>query len=132
MRKFRKFFHSKKIVYTSKLAPAELVKRFEHKGKKYVRVAFTNRVKYVGSTPITDVHVSQIIGIRKLPSPFKKKVFGMLGLKPRATYYSFRKDLKTPANANRWRNRIAQPAVGKTKTGLCKSGQKALCKKEGL
>lgn len=91
MRKIRKFFRRKKIVYSRHLAPAELVKRFTHKGQKYVRIAFTNRVKYVGHVPITDLPLDRVQAIRVLPSPFRKKVYGLFGLKARATYYSFQK-----------------------------------------
>lgn len=83
-------------MYTQKgiFAPGELIKTFEHRGKKYVRIAFTNRVKFKGTMPVTDVLFSNVTAIRKLPSPFKKWVFSLVNKKPRATYYLFKKNLK--------------------------------------
>jgi translation initiation factor 1 (eIF-1/SUI1) len=90
----KKFFHSKKIVYTSTHQPAELVKTFNHAGKKYVRVAFTNRAKYKGLTPVTDVRFSDVTGIRKLPSRFKKFCYSLVGLQARGTFYKINKAAK--------------------------------------
>lgn len=92
MRKIKKFFRSKKIVYTERFAPAELVKTYkDFRGRKWVRIAFTNRVKFRGTMPVTDVEFRNVTGIRKLPSPFKKWVFSLVKKQPRATYYSFKK-----------------------------------------
>ena len=93
-KKIRKFFKSKKIVYHIRLSPGELVKIFTHNGKKYVRIAFTNRVKFKGTMPVTDVLFSSVTGIRKLPSPFKKWVFGLVKKNARATYYKIDHRLK--------------------------------------
>jgi hypothetical protein len=78
-------------VYSKYMMPGELVKVFMHKGKKYVRIAFTNRVKFTGTIPVTDVLYSNVTGIRKLPSSFKKMCFGVLKMKPKAVYYQFKK-----------------------------------------
>ena len=83
----RKFFRSKKLVYSIRLAPAELVKYFRFGGKKYVRIAFTNKVKFKGTTPVTDIRFTDVTGIKKLPSPFKKMLYKSFGLRARPTFY---------------------------------------------
>ena len=87
----KKHFKRKRIVYTEKYKPAELVKVFMHKGKKYVRIAFTNRARLKWTIPVTDVLFSSVTGIRKLPSPFKKMCFGILKLKAKSVYYQIKK-----------------------------------------
>lgn len=87
----RKLFRCKKIVYSSYLKPAELVKIFTYKNDKYVRVAFSNQVKFKGTVPVTDMLYKNVIGIRKLPSPFKRWICGLIGKKARATYYTIQK-----------------------------------------
>ena len=90
----RTFFKSKKIISSLDYQPAELIKRFTHKGKKYLRVAFTNRIKYQGTLPITDIPFDRVTGIRKLPSPFRKWLYGLVGKEPRATFYWIKKGKK--------------------------------------
>jgi hypothetical protein len=85
------FFKSKKIIYSRKLIPGELVRIFTHQGRRYVRIQFTNRVKFKGSIPTTDIYYSDITGVRKMPSPFKVWRCKLVGRKARATYYSFKK-----------------------------------------
>jgi hypothetical protein len=88
----KKYFRNKKIVYSRYLQPAELVKIFTYNNKKYVRVAFTNRVKFKGTMPVTDVLFANVTGIRKLPSPFKKWLYGLIGIKKvPATFYTIQK-----------------------------------------
>ena len=74
-------------MYSTKLAPAELVKIFWFHGAKYVRVGFTNRVKFKDTIPMTDIHFSAVTGIKKLPSPFKKMLYKSFGLRARPTFY---------------------------------------------
>ncbi len=83
----KKLFGCKKIVYTKSLQPGELVKVYTFKGKRYVRLAFTNLVKFRNTIPMTDVAYSDVVGVRKLPSPFKKGVCNLFGIKARATFY---------------------------------------------
>ena len=85
--KIKAFFKSKRIIYSVKYQPGQLVKVFVHKRQKYCRIAFTNRIKIKGHWPITDVKFSEVTGIRKLPSPFKVWLYGLVKLKPRATFY---------------------------------------------
>lgn len=88
----KKFFYSKKIVFTRHYKPAELVKTFTHGGKRYMRIAFTNRQKYAGSNPLTDVrYPDDVTGIRKLPSRFKKLCYSLVGLRARGTFYTINK-----------------------------------------
>lgn len=70
MRKFkiwyRKWFKKKVIVYSSTHAPAEFVKHVTKRstGKRYVRVKFTNRQKYTGHIPVTDIDYENVVYIR--------------------------------------------------------------------
>ena len=90
------FFTSKKIIISRHLRPAELVYTFTFKGKKFARIAFTHLIKYVGKIPVTDVAFEDIIGIKKLPSPFKKWMYSRVGLtaKPIQYWKSFKGKLK--------------------------------------
>ncbi|RYZ22149.1 MAG: hypothetical protein EOO10_21905 [Chitinophagaceae bacterium] len=81
------FFERKKIVHTTKFKPGVLVKTFEGRGVKYVRIAFPNLVKYPGTLPIADVPFSCVTGIRKLPSRFEKAFWRLLGIKKKGTFY---------------------------------------------
>lgn len=92
MRKIKKFFHSKKIIYSQRMIPGELVKIFSHKGKRYVRIQFTNKVKFKGTIPTTDIFYSDVTGIRKLPSPFKTWRCKLVGITPRATFYQIKRE----------------------------------------
>lgn len=85
--KILKLFRSKKIIYTGLWKPGELVKTHRFRGKKYARIAFTSMIKYQGFLPITDVPFEEITAIRKLPSPAKKWLYSLFGVKARGTYY---------------------------------------------
>lgn len=87
----KKYFKSKKIIYTGKFSPGELVKVFQYRGKKFVRIAFSNKVKIKGMVPVTDVPFDQVTAIRKLPTPFKKKMYSLAGLKAKAKFYQIQK-----------------------------------------
>lgn len=89
MRKIKELFHCKKIVYSRRYVPAEFVKLVRTKRKKYVRVAFTNKIKYKGTMPMTDIPMEEVYKIRKLPSAFRKWVFSLVGAKAKATTYLF-------------------------------------------
>lgn len=78
-------------MYSNRLQPGELVRIFYFNGKKYVRIAFTNRVKINGTIPMTDILMDEVTGIRKLPSPFKKGICNLIGIKARATYYKMQR-----------------------------------------
>ena len=91
MKKIKQLFKNKIIVYTQYYAPAELVKYFNYAGKKYARIAFTNMRKYKNKIPITDVRLNDITGIRKLPSPFKKWCYKMMGLRVKPIFYKIKK-----------------------------------------
>ena len=84
-KEMKKYFQTRKIIYSETYTPAELVRYHKFKGKAYVRIAFTNKVKVPGFWPVTDIPVDQITGIRILPSPFKKWIFKLVGktAKPR-------------------------------------------------
>lgn len=82
----KQLFTSKKIIYTTMWTPGELIKTFTHQGKKYVRIAFTNKVLYKGYLPITDVPFEKVTGIRKLPSPLKKCLCRLVGMKAKGIY----------------------------------------------
>lgn len=58
-------------------------------GKRYVCIAFTNKVKFKGMMPITDILFDDITAVRKLPSPFKKWLYRQVGKKARAIMYHF-------------------------------------------
>lgn len=88
----KKYFKSKKLVYTKHYAPAELVKIFSHGGRRYIRIAFSNRAKHKGLIPVTDVRYPEdVVGIRKLPSAFKKGCFKLVGIRAKGTYYKIEK-----------------------------------------
>ena len=90
LQKIKKFFKSKRIIYSTVFAPAEFVTSFTGSdGKKYIRIAVTNKQKIRGHNPTTDIFIHQVYGIRKLPSPFKIWAFKKVGLpEPKANYYS--------------------------------------------
>lgn len=86
MNKIQKFFKCDKIIFSKKFMPAKKLFSFRTtSGKRYVRIAFTNMVKYAGTLPVTDVPLEDVTGVRKLPSPFKKWIYGLIGKKPKAT-----------------------------------------------
>lgn len=90
MRKFLKgLFGCKKIVYSKKVMPGELVRVYTFKGKKYVRIAITNRVRFKSTVPMTDIPWEMVEGIRVLPSAFKKGVYNLFGIKAKATFHKF-------------------------------------------
>ena len=87
-----KFFKTKKIIHSTKWQPGLLVKSFtvyrktgnrKFERKKYVRIAFTNRIKYKGMWPITDVLFEDVKTIEVVPSPFKKWLYGWFGKEPK-------------------------------------------------
>jgi hypothetical protein len=84
------FFTSKKMVVSTTNIPGQLVKFFKANGKKYVRVAFTNHCVNK-SIPVTDIPIEKVTGVRVLPTPFKKFIYGLAGKTPKATFYSFKK-----------------------------------------
>ena len=87
------FFTSKKIVISRTHRPAELVRYFTVGKKKYARVAFTNTIND-GRVPITDIAFEDIAGVREFPTPFKAFCCKLVGIKPRATFYKFKSNLK--------------------------------------
>lgn len=90
----KKYFQNRKLIYSEQFEPAELVKYHRYKGKAYVRIAFTNKVLYPGTWPVTDILVDQITGIRILPSPFKKWLFKLVGKTAKARFIVIKKAAK--------------------------------------
>jgi len=80
------FFKSKKIIHSKHWMPGEMLTSFKYKGLKYVRIAFKNKVLIEGTWPITDVQLKDVLGIRVLPSPFKKALCKFFGVKARGRY----------------------------------------------
>lgn len=74
-----RMFYRKKIVYTTKYKPAMLVKSFELGGKRYVRIAFTNRA-HDHQIPMVDVEVKYVKGIRVCYSKFDKFLWKCIGV----------------------------------------------------
>lgn len=66
--------------------PAELVKMILIRDTKFVRVAFTNKVKKAGTWPSTDIPYSRVTGIRIVPSKFEKFFYGLFGVKARGKF----------------------------------------------
>jgi hypothetical protein len=95
MKKIKAFFKSKKIIHSWERQPGELRKVFMHKGKKYVRIAFTNRVKHKGMEPITDILMSSVTHISAQPSAFKKWRYRLMGLKAKAKIYKIKNEHQT-------------------------------------
>ncbi len=88
------YFTSKKIVYTKRWQPGLLIKTMQHKGKKYVRIAFTNKIKYEGMWPVTDVLFDDVVSIRKLPTPFKKWLYRLFGKKAKSKLFIINRSKK--------------------------------------
>lgn len=86
----KKLFGCKKIVYSKSVVPGEMVRVFQHKGKKYVRIAITNRRKFKDTIPMTDIPLENVTAIRKLPSPLKKGICNLFGIKAKATFYKMK------------------------------------------
>jgi anaerobic selenocysteine-containing dehydrogenase len=84
------YFHRKKIVHSTEWQPGEMVKVFTHRGKKYVRIAFTNKI-HQNRMPITDVLFQNVVGIRRLPSRFEKWFWNLFGIRARGKYYVIKK-----------------------------------------
>ena len=80
------FFYRKRIVYSLYSPPGELIKVFEVQGRKYMRIAFTNRIKFKGTWPITDVPLHHVSGIRRIPSKFDKLLARITGRVARASF----------------------------------------------
>lgn len=74
-------FYRKRIVYSTKHKPAVMIKPLEHEGKRYIRVAFDNRIKYEGHIPILDIPSHQVTGIRYNYSPAEVFLWSLLGVK---------------------------------------------------
>lgn len=85
-----KFFKRKKIVFSKNYMSAEFERFFVANRKKYVRIAFTNRIKYKGSIPMTDIPLSDVRCIKILPSPIKKGIYNLLGLRAKPTFFKFK------------------------------------------
>ena len=85
-----RFFKRKKIVFSKDYLSAEFVCFFVANRKKYVRIAFTNRIKYEGTVPMTDIPFSAVRCIKILPSPFVKGIYNLLGLRAKPTFFKFK------------------------------------------
>jgi hypothetical protein len=82
----KNLFKRKKVIISTYFPPGELVTMIRIHGKKFIRVAFTNRVKVQGMWPITDIPWVHVTGIRVLPSAAEKFIYGLIGKKPRAKF----------------------------------------------
>lgn len=88
--KIKAFFKKDRIIYSKKMMPGKKQFTFRsHNGKRYVRIAFTNKVKYPGYLPMTDIPEEDITGVRVLPSRFKKFMYSLMGKRPKAIFYHF-------------------------------------------
>lgn len=83
MIRFLKYWLKKKvIVYSNTHQPAVFIKHIKKtKGKQYVRVKFTNRIKYVGHVPLTDIPLSEVKHIRVFAPLFIEKLCRRFGWK---------------------------------------------------
>lgn len=79
-------FKRKKLIISIYYPPGELVKMILIRDTKFVRVAFTNKVKIAGTWPITDIPYVHVTGIRVVPSKFEKWFFGLFGKKARGKF----------------------------------------------
>lgn len=91
--KIKKMFQRKRLVYTKKYVPSELVTTWDHKGQVYVRIKCTNKAD---GNQETDVNFKDVTGIKILPSPFSVWMYNLVGMKPIANFYS-REKLKPNA-----------------------------------
>ena len=90
-RAIRNYFRRKVMVHSSKFHPAELVKvHMGWDGKKYVRIAFTNRQKIPGHHPVTDIEMKHVIGYRRIPSRFDKHLYRLVGKMPQGKMGKFK------------------------------------------
>lgn len=80
---WHELFHVKTLVYTNQYAPGELVEKFRAYGIRYVRIAFTNQVKHIGTRPTTDVPLYNVTEIHRLPCRAERIICKWLGRKPR-------------------------------------------------
>lgn len=76
------FFHRKKMVHSRTYEPAQYYRTVNIKGKRMVRCVQTNRPNRHGSVPMIDIPVSQVIGIRRLHSPFQLWLMNLLHITP--------------------------------------------------
>jgi hypothetical protein len=82
----KNLFKRKKVIISTYFPPGELVKMIRIHGKKFIRIAFTNRVKVQGTWPITDIPWVHVQAIRVMPSSAEKFFYGLIGKKPRGRY----------------------------------------------
>jgi hypothetical protein len=77
----KKWFKKKVIVHSRTHMPAVFIKHIRNRqGKQYVRVKFTNRIKYQGNVPLTDIPHSEVLYIRVLAPLFVEKLCRHFGL----------------------------------------------------
>lgn len=82
IRFIKKWFKKKVIVHSRTHMPAVFVKHVRGKnGKPYVRVKFTNRVKYAGTAPLTDIPLDNVKYIRVLAPLAVEKICRRYGWK---------------------------------------------------
>lgn len=79
--KIARFFYRKRIVYSRTYKPAIMVRAFiTPGGDKYIRVAFTNRLKREGTYPMTDIPIGMVIGIKTCYSKFDVWLWSLIGV----------------------------------------------------
>lgn len=80
--KIMKLFKKKVIVHSRTHMPAVFIKHVKGKnGKRYVRVKFTNRVKYQGAVPLTDIPFENVLYIRVFAPLIVEKIYRRFGWK---------------------------------------------------
>lgn len=75
----KNLFKRKKIIISTYFPPGELVKMIRINGHKFIRIAFTNRLKVADTWPITDIPWVHVKAIRVLPSAAEKFFYSLLG-----------------------------------------------------
>lgn len=80
----KNLFKRKKIIISTYFPPGELVKMIRINGHKFIRIAFTNRLKVAGTWPITDIPWVHVKAIRVMPSNFQKFMYKIMGKKAKS------------------------------------------------
>lgn len=78
----KKYLKKKVIVHSRSHMPAVFIKHVKGKdGKRYVRVKFTNRIKYAGRVPLTDIPFDNVLYIRVFAPLIVEKIYRRFGWK---------------------------------------------------
>lgn len=77
----KKYFKKKVIVHSRTHMPAVFIKHVKSKGRQYVRVKFTNRLKFQGTVPLTDIPLENVLYIRVFAPLIVEKIYRRFGWK---------------------------------------------------